>query len=346
MKCAVLSSVGHLDIVERETPACSEFDVLVKVECCGVCRTDRKAFNMGQRDLVLPRVLGHEIAGTVAAVGSGVRSYAPGDRVAVSPGVFCGTCEYCGKWYDNLCDKMRIIGFHLDGGFAEYLLVPGIGKEPPILNKMPDRMDFATAALAEPVACALNILGRLDIGSAKSAAVFGAGPLGMLTASLINVMSGAEIIIVEPMSCRRELADLVSDRQIDADEHTAARILEITRGRGVDVVIPCCPGNAPFATALSVAAKRGRVGFFSGLTDSEGLTNSTLNLAHYRELSIAGAYGCSLSDTREALEILPRLDIGGLPSLNVSWDELEGTVAQLAPYNHIFTYFIPEKPRS
>jgi len=343
MKSAVLVSPGMLEMTEREVPPCGPFDVLVAVEVCGVCRTDRKAFHMGQRDLVLPRVLGHEIVGIVRETGREITGFRRGDRVQVAPGVFCGSCEYCAAGLDHLCDRMRIIGFHIDGGFAELLRVSGDGCDPAVLNKVPEGLDSRTAALTEPLACGLNLLRRLSLKRAETVVIFGAGPLGILSAELARSMGAEKIAIIEPMERRRTLAAPFSDRQFDFADRTKAQILEFTRGRGADVVLPCCPGNGAFLMGLEIAAKRGQIGFFSGLTDSAGISNAALNAAHYRELTITGSYGCSLADNREALALLASgaIKAAEAPSLDISWPDLSATLSRLEPYEHIFTYFIP-----
>ncbi len=343
MKSALLISPGTLEIIEHAPPVCGPFDVLVAIEVCGVCRTDRKAFNMGQRDLLPPRVLGHEIVGTVRETGREVIGFQPGDRVQVSPGVSCGSCDHCVSGLDHLCADMRIIGFHLDGGFAELLRAPGNGCDPAVLNKISKDLDSRTAALTEPLACCVNLQKRLSVGSAETVVIFGAGPLGILSAELARFMGAGAIAVIEPMERRRVAAAPFSDRQFAFDARTKGQILELTHGRGADVVLPCCPGNDPFLMGLEIASKRGRIGFFSGLTDSAGMTNAALNAIHYRELTVAGSYGCSLSDNRAALDLLAsgRVSVAQAPSLDISWPELPEILSSMDPFEHVFTYFVP-----
>lgn len=342
MKCAVLTSAKQLEIIERAPPVCGPADVVVSVEVCGVCRTDRKAFHMGQRDLVMPRVLGHEIVATIQQTGAKVSGLKPGERVQVSPGVVCGVCSYCTSGPDNLCDAMQIIGFHLDGGFSELLLVPGSGGLAG-LNKIPAGLDARSAVLTEPLACCVNLQKRLGLKDTQTVVIFGGGPLGLLSAQLARHLGVEKIIIVERMKSRRALAAQFSDCQLDFDDQTASRIYELTRGKGADAVLPCCPGSAPFLLGIEIAAKRGRIGFFSGLTDSAGITHAALNAIHYKELTVTGSYGCSTADNREALELLAcgKVDTKGVPSLELSWQELTLALSHLEPQEHIFTYFYP-----
>jgi len=343
MKCAVMTSLKGLEIAGREEPPCGPGDVIVAVEVCGVCRTDRKMFNIGQRDLVLPRILGHEIVGIVKEIGANVTGFQQGDRVQISPGVFCFSCEYCISGADHLCDKMKIIGFHLDGGFAELLRVPVISNDSPILNKIPGSLDCESACLAEALACSINLQKRMDLEKAETMVVFGGGPLGVLSAQLARFLGVKRVAVVEQMESRRNFASRFSDCQFGFDHKTAQNIMDFSKGRGVDAVISCCPSSSALQMGLEVAAKRSRIGFFSGLTDNAGISNSTLNIIHYKELNIIGSYGCSLSDNREALALLASGHVSamGAPSLNISWRELPEILARLEPQEDVFTFFHP-----
>ena len=343
MKCAVLSAPGQIEITERTLADCGPFDVLVAVETCGVCRTDRKAALLGQRDLVLPRILGHEIVGHIQQVGSAIASFQVGDYVQVYPGNACATCAACLDGNDHLCDQMQIIGFHLDGGFAEYILICGQDREPENLNILPARLDSKTASLAEPLACSINLLQRLSLDSSTSLVIFGAGPLGILTAQLAALYQVKRIAMVEPHAGRRRIAADFSDAQFDFNSQTTADLMQFSQGHGFDIAIPCCPGNEPFEMSLEVLARRGQLGFFSGLTGRSDISNSYWNNIHYRELSVVGSYGCSLAHNREALKLLSagQISLAGLPCRDISWLELPVVLSNLDPFEHVFTFFHP-----
>jgi len=362
MKSAVLIDAGVLEIQDRDVPSCGPGDVIVEVEVCGVCRTDLKAFAQGQRDLLLPRVLGHEIIGRIVEVGAGILGFSVCDRVQVYPGLPCGRCDYCRAGNDHVCEQIRILGFNLDGGFAEFLQVPGDesgsgcagtgagagasgNRIPANLNRLPDNLDSRTASLAEPLACSINMLHRLNLEAASTLVIFGAGPLGCLSAQLARLIDTRQIIVVEPHATRRETAASYSDYQLDFNDQTASQIMQLTDGRGADAAITCCPGNTAFEMALEVAAKRGSIGFFSGLTDTGGVSTAALNAIHYRELSLIGAYGCSSSHNREALELLAAgsISIADLTTKDISWQELPQNLASLEPADHLFTFFYPHE---
>lgn len=115
MKAALLEGIKKIKMTRIAKPKCRKGDVLVKIMSCGICRTDMKAYQIGQRDLHLPQVLGHEITGVVAEAGREVTCAQPGDRVQVAPGLPCGTCAHCQMGMHHLCSQVKIIGFHCDG---------------------------------------------------------------------------------------------------------------------------------------------------------------------------------------------------------------------------------------
>ena len=284
-----------------------------------------KAYTYGQRDLELPRILGHEIAGTVVDLGEGVSQVKTGERVQIAPGIPCGCCSYCLMGMHHMCDSVQIFGFHYDGGFAEYVLIPATGVSNGILNKIPDHISFQEATFTEPLACSINMQDALQVGIGDTVVIFGAGPLGILNAKLARKQGAGPIILLEINESRLAYA---SRQDFDycinpLHDDPAQKVLEITCGKGADVVIPCCPDPNTFQSGLVMLGKRGRFGFFSGLiTDSPAL-EADFNLIHYKELSVHGAYGCSTYHTRKALELIStgKVTVKDLITLNISLED-------------------------
>ena len=330
MKAAVLGRIKDLKIVDIDTPACNLGDILIKVEACAICKTDVKMFHAGHRDLKLPRVLGHEVAGTIVEVGKGVEDkFKVDDRVQVAPGLPCGSCPFCIRGVPNMCDAMEIIGFHHDGGFAEYMLVPANGVQNGCVNKIPPSLSFEEASLTEPIACCINALELCHVELGDVVAIFGAGPIGHLCAQSAQLFGASEIIIIENSPQRIEfaeknnLADVIIDsRAIDIDPVEALR--EETNSNGVDVVIPACSAPSVPVQGVKILNKRGRIVFFSGLP--YGYENISLdhNLIHYKEIQIFGAYGCTSEQNRGAVRMLSagRINVKYLITHRISLDEL------------------------
>lgn len=261
-----------------------EDEVELEVACCAVCRTDAKMWRSGHRDLVLPRVLGHELVGT---------NPTDGKLYAVWPGVACGVCAYCRAGRDNLCEHMRIIGFHRDGGFARRVIVPRAS-----LIEVPEGLAPALATFAEPVGCLGNGLSRLSPQSGERAIVYGGGTLGMLAALWLREQGCAVTVIEKSAEKVERLAAWCRRHGIAAAKDTVEA--------DFDLAIACC--SDPFAYSLAIAKLRkgGRMCYFSGLNKNERVESNLLNLIHYRELEVYGSYGLRRSDMGEALAFCRR----------------------------------------
>ncbi|MGC9514068.1 alcohol dehydrogenase catalytic domain-containing protein [Methanocrinis sp.] len=311
MMAAVLEAPGRMALREVEDPVCPRGGLILKVEACSICSTDVKMLKGGQRDLVYPRILGHEIAGVVSerdGVGPGV-----GEGVQIFPGVFCGSCPSCRRGAENMCERIQIFGFNLDGGFAEYLSVPGGSARNGGVNLIPDGLDFELAALAEPLACSINAQERVGVGEGDSILIFGAGPAGFLHTHLARERGASTVAIVEPLEERADLArasgaDLVIN---SGGEDLFELAMELTGGMGFDVIVLASRDVAVDADLLALLAPRGRISLFSGLPPEIAVPHLDLNHLHYREKMIAGSYGCTPAQNREALEI-----ISGHPDLS------------------------------
>jgi L-iditol 2-dehydrogenase len=339
MKAALLEGIKTMKITEVGTPRCRRGEVLIKVGACGLCRTDMKAYNQGQRDLHLPRILGHEITGTVAGVGVGAAHVKTGDRVQVAPGLPCGCCFYCLGGLHQMCDSVQIMGFHYDGGFAEYVLVPANGVNHGTLNKIPDHLSFQEAALTEPLACSVNMQETARIGLGDVVVVFGAGPLGILNARLARARGASSVVLVE---VNEERLASAANRDFDYCINALAaspvsKIMEMTGGRGADVVIPCCPSPQAISDGLAMLAKRGRLGFFSGLLQESKTPAPDLNMIHYKELSVYGAYGCSAQHNRTALALLASgaVKVKDMITRTIELDELLSGLEMVAAMKEI-----------
>jgi L-iditol 2-dehydrogenase len=279
---------------------------LVKVRACSLCATDAKMWQRGHRDLNLPRILGHEVAGEIAEVAGEVAGFQVGDRVQVAPGLPCGRCRWCLQGAPNMCQDMQIIGFHHDGGLAHYLAVPGAGIQQGAVTKLPPGLPYAAAALAEPLACCLNAQELARVGLGDRVAIFGAGPQGWLHVQTARLRGAARIILVENNPVRlKTLAQAGADLVIDAgQEDTVALINAITDGQGVEVVIPACGSLAALDWGLAVLARRGRLCLYSGLSKEEEIFPINLNRLHYLEASLIGAYGCTSRQNALAVELM------------------------------------------
>ena len=290
-------------------PTCGTDEVKIRVKNCSTCGTDVKIRKNGHQNLTPPRIIGHEIAGEVVEVGSGVAGdWKPGDRVQVIAAVPCGKCHECRKGWMAVCQSQTSVGYQYDGGFAEYMIVPREVLAVDGMNRIPDGVGFAEASAAEPFACAINAQEQLGIEPGDDVVIFGAGPIGCMHVRIVRGVHGAgRIILVDINSERLKMsADAVQpDVVINASEvNIVEEILKLTGGRGADVVITATPANITQEQAVSMAARNGRISFFGGLPKTNPTITLDSNLVHYRQLHIHGANGSAPEHNRRALDYI------------------------------------------
>ncbi|MEG0378057.1 MAG: alcohol dehydrogenase catalytic domain-containing protein, partial [Eubacterium sp.] len=290
MKTMVLTQPGVLKLEDRAVPECGHEEVLVQVKACNICKTDLKCLSMGQRDLVYPRVLGHEISGIIEAVGRNVKGYQKGQVVQVHPGIACGSCRYCEDGYDNLCDHVRIMGFNYDGGFQEYLIVPPEGVCGDIINVIEsDTLSFEEISFIEPLACCVNVQENIHLSKKDTLLIIGSGRMGILNLRVAKAYGVTEIYLLETDKDRANRAESLGFTAIFRNEAEAEQgIMKKTAGRGVDAVIPCCAAVSAMNIGMKLLSKRGRFGHFSGVIAGED-DGPEINQIHYKEQTMVGS---------------------------------------------------------
>ena len=330
MKAAVLEKPGKLAIRELPDPSCPTGGVVVKVLASNVCSTDLHMWQMGHPTLKYPRILGHEIAGVVAEVSNEEKRFKVGDKVQVYPGIGCGTCEYCRRGSENLCPSIQIMGFNLDGGFAQYLALQKSGVENGCLNIIPSSLSLSEAAMAEPLACCLNGLEKVELKKDETVLILGAGPIGCLFAMVAEHQGSGKVILVEKDSARISQARLGLEVDL-LDANKVEAVMELTGGLGADVVVTCFREAALEYPLLELAAPGGRVLMFSGISQDRGVVPTDLNAVHYRELALIGAYGCTSVQCQRALDLMGEgLDVNWLISQRVNLNGLEESFSALS----------------
>lgn len=288
----------HLVEMAIEDPGPGE--VQVRIEAVGICGSDLHAYGegaVGSTPNVYPMVLGHEPAGRIVKTGSGVTGLAVGDRGALEPAIYCYHCEYCLSGHHNVCAKLRFLSSAGDPGFFRELVnLPAANFCP-----VPKQMTMEEATLAEPLAVALHSVHLASIGPEETAAVIGAGPIGLLTIAALRARKAGRIWAVEPRAHRRELARRMGADVVLAPEDAVREILSGTEQRGVDCAIDCAAAAETTGQAVQVARKAGRVALTGIHTpptvtlDGSAMRRKELTLLNVRR---------SNHETEEAVELL------------------------------------------
>jgi L-iditol 2-dehydrogenase len=306
VKVARLYAPGDLRVEDAPDPEAGSGELVVRVRSCSTCGTDAKIFHHGHHHISLPRVLGHEIAGEVVEVGAGVEGFAAGDRVQVIAAIPCGECFYCRRGRETVCENLESIGYQYDGGFAEFMRVPGKVLDREGVNRVPEHVPFEAASLTEPLACVLNGQEIAEVGDGDVVVVLGGGPIGCLHVRLARARGASSIILADVNERRLELsARAEPDVAINSSKEDAVdAVRKATDGRGADVVITATGAGAAQEQALEMAAARGRISLFGGLPRDNSVIRFDSNLVHYRELIVVGAYGSAPRHNRAALELI------------------------------------------
>ncbi|HEX6965028.1 MAG TPA: zinc-binding dehydrogenase [Gemmatimonadaceae bacterium] len=282
------------------TPEPGPGEVRVRIGAAGVCHTELH-FESGLLDLgIAPITMGHEIAGTVDAVGDGVTTRRPGDRVLVYYYLGCGTCEWCRRGEENLCPRPRAEwGFVNDGGYAEYVVVPARNAV-----RIPDSLSFADAA---PIGCgvttAVHACDLARVREGDTVAVYGIGGVGYGLVQLAK-LRGARVIAVGRSPDKLSLAcTLGADHVVNASsvDDPAAEVRALTDGRGADVVFELVATARTMAASVAMLARRGRL-MFVGYSE-DALTVSPIQLV-ILEAEVMGSVGNTLAELEQAVQLV------------------------------------------
>ena len=326
MKAVRLYGVCDLRQEEIPTPHAGPGEILLRVKATALCGTDVRMYLNGAAgiDQDHPRVIGHEISGVIEEMGEGVQGYEPGQRVCVAPNFGCGVCDSCVSGNTHLCGSYQALGINLDGGLAEYVLVPARAVSQGNVAAMADHVSFEEASIVEPLSCVYNGQEQVGIRPGDKVLVIGAGPIGVMHALLAN-MQGAGLVMMNDLSPDR----LRTCREIDpsivtVEGNLKEQVMERTGGKGLDVCIVACPSPQAQTEAVELMGLFGRVLFFGGLPASRQPVPIDTNLVHYRQLSLHGSTRASLLQYRKVLEYVQsgRLQLGNMITRTYGLEEI------------------------
>lgn len=306
MRAARFHGPGDLRLEERPEPEPGEGQVRIRPRAVGLCGTDAHILR-GEFSAARPVVLGHEIAGIVDAVGSGVVSVAEGDLVTVQPNLSCGSCHFCRLGREHLCLHRSAIGVDRDGALAEALVVPA-----PVAYRLPQGIDARIGCLAEPVACCIHGMDRLAPLPGLPLLVLGAGPAGLILLRLARLHGAAPIVAVEPNDARRAAARTFgADHVIDPGHDDWRQLaLALSGGHGFDAVIEAVGAATVLETAIALAAPGGKVLVF-GAAPAEALAQIRPHEFFARELTMIGTVINPRTQER-AVEMLAALSLDAM----------------------------------
>jgi threonine 3-dehydrogenase len=297
------------ELIERPIPNPGPGEVLLRMEAASICGTDTHLYNWdpwARENLKPPIILGHELAGRVAASGAGVDRVRDGDLVGVESHIVDWTCSQCRSGNAHLCRNLKIIGAHVDGGFAEYVVIPQA-------NAIESNgLEPAVVALQEPMGNAVHAVFVEPI-EGRTVAVTGCGPIGLCTVAIAKAAGAALVVASDVEPYRLEIArHMGADLLLDARQpDMAERALEATGGDGLDVVLEMSGSAAAMQSALAIVTRGGRIsllGIFSRPVEMD-----LSDLVIQKGLRIYGIYGRRIYDTWERTQALLRAGLDVTP---------------------------------
>jgi len=280
MLAAVFNGNKNINLSDYSLRALENNELLIKVAYSGVCGTDKHIYE-GTAPSRVPVILGHEFSGTIADKGNKNTGFKIGDKVAVDPNIYCGYCKYCRIGKINFCENLKAIGVTLDGGFAEYSIVPSSQA-----YSLPKDFDLSVAAFAEPLSCCLRGIEHADIKPSNTVVIIGGGSIGLIMVQLVKNAGASKIILIEPDPDKQKLGiELGADYCLSSiEEKISEKINELTDCQ-VDVVIECVGDKNTVDQAIKLAGKGSKVVIF-GLAPKDQFITLNLQYLFQNELKI------------------------------------------------------------
>lgn len=269
MKALVMygKKAGMVEVRDVPKPIVKEDEILIQVKAAGVCGTDVD-FWLGKNSHLLnpPVILGHEFCGVIVEVGDKVKEWKPGDRVVSdNTGYVCGKCRFCltGKYV--LCEKRKGIGYGMDGGFADYVKIPGeiLQRFSGCLMRLPENLSFEEGAILEPACNAYRaVFQDISINPGEAVVIFGPGPIGLFCLQMAKIGGASKVIIIGTQGdeTRLSLAQKLGATTINAaKEKVIERVIEVNNGEKVDIVIDAAGPPIVMKQALEIIRKEGHI---------------------------------------------------------------------------------------
>jgi len=351
MKALRYLGPGRLVIEDVGAPTISSGEALVAIGACGLCATDVKTYRRGHPRITPGAVLGHEMAGTIVALGGPAdgddrqrAKWRVGDRVAVPPYIPCRVCDVCAAGRPTLCRHLMDVRPE-PGGFAELVRVPG-----PIvehgLARLPDHVEFAVGTFVEPLACVVHGFDALGIKRGDPLVVLGDGPMGQLHLELGRLHGASPIILVGATGARlafaRSRADIVLDARVDDVIDGVRR----ATGAGAAGVAVCVGRAGPVATALAIVRPGGVVNVFAGMPAGDPVPID-LSRVHYDEVRLLGTFGSGPADFSRAAHLIGdgRVDLAPFITTRAPLERVIDAFEGAANYEGIKTVVVFDEAR-
>ncbi len=308
MKAAFYMGPKDMVIKDTDYPHCPEGGLIIKVKAVGICGSDVRTYQNGSEKIEPPMILGHEVAGEVVEIDKKHTSYKIGDRISMAPGIYCNRCYYCQHGLKTMCENLEELAFQYQGGFAEYMPIPGVAFSRGRIVPIPEGLSFEHASICEPPSSCIMAQERANIGLGDTVVILGAGSIGCIHMQVARARGASKVIIVELSPERLAMSKVFhAEFYVDSNkENPVERVKEITNGLGADKIIVAAPSANAQEQAIEMCRKRGTVVFFGGLPKDEPYSRLNSNIIHYNDINIMGHYGQERHHVLLSLEMISK----------------------------------------
>ncbi len=307
MKAVVVRAPMEFGVEDVPIPEAPQGGLLLKVLACGLCGSDLRTLRSGHRKVTFPWIIGHEICGEAVEVGVSYQGpWDVGNRLAVGPMAYCGTCDFCRDGQFELCENYREIAQAWPGGFAEYIAIPEACVRYGTIEPVAKTLDPAFAAISEPISSCVNAQEKGQIGLGDTVVIIGTGPIGCIHTSLARARGADQIFVADIVEERLSMAEAFEpDATINAAKvDLVEEVARLTNGKGADVIITATPAPVAQVQAVEMARKGGRILLFGGLPKDNSKPGVDMNIVHYHALHLIGTTTFAPRHQRVALRLM------------------------------------------
>jgi len=286
---------------EVSLPEIGAEEALIEVEACGFCGSDINIIAGTHPRAKAPLTLGHELSGRIVQIKTSQSALAIGDRVTTYPLISCGHCHACTHGNPHVCKDLRLYGFDVDGGMAQFVKLPLSS-----LIKLPDEMSARTGALIEPLAVAVHGVARANLENVTLAVVLGAGPIGLLTALVAQARGIPHVIITDVRNSRKELAESLGLRALEAGDNLRKLVMELSNQNGADLVFECAGHPSSALEMSSLVRSRGVIVNLGVFKRPVAIDMQAIN---FKEIEILGSRVYERKDFETAINLAMHLPL-------------------------------------
>ena len=296
MNGLVYRGKGNVPMETVNVPELKSGEALIKVAYGGICGSDITIYDGGNPRVPSGIIIGHEISGQIVEIKGEAKDLHVGDNVTIEPIFSCGQCDFCRMGDYNMCEQYKLLGIHMNGGFAEYVKVPFNR-----IYKLPPQVSLKAGALVEPLSVAAHAVRQSRLKYNDNVLVIGGGPIGLFVAHVARA-AGANVIVSDIKDYRLGLAKKAGIETIDGKTQDVKKtVAERFNGVGADIIFECAGVESVVNESLDACRPKGQVVI---VASHEDMVQTDLRLLHLKEINLLGIKVYNFRDYRAAIQLI------------------------------------------